>query len=78
LPVISGHNPSGTSVRTVSQFAKSYNLGARKSRNSRKSLTNLVKGLTNDDDISTGEKFIKYDYGPQGNMEHYGKTGLDK
>lgn len=27
LPVISGHNPSGTSVRTVSQFAKSYNHG---------------------------------------------------
>ncbi|KAK4007766.1 gastric triacylglycerol lipase [Daphnia magna] len=46
LPVISGHNPSGTSVRTVSQFAKSFNLG---------------------------QTFTRYDYGPQGNFEHYGQ-----
>ena len=65
MPVISGHNPSGTSVRTVSQFAKSYNLGTQKP------IAKLVRGFTNDD-ISTGEKFIKYDYGPQGNLEHYG------
>ena len=36
-----------------------------------KPIAKLVRGFTNDD-ISTGEKFIKYDYGPQGNLEHYG------
>jgi len=55
-------------VRTVSQFAKSYHHGLNDSFNfSENSFkTNRLK-------IILGETFIKYDYGPQGNMEHYGQ-----
>lgn len=63
--MISGHNPSGTSVRTVFQFARSYNLGSAPLFSAGAFYSTCLL-------FPTGQKFTKYDYGPQGNLEHYG------
>lgn len=56
-------------MRTVSQFAKSYHHGLNNSLIS----ANFYSDKWFKKKNILGETFIKYDYGPQGNLEHYGQ-----
>jgi hypothetical protein len=63
LPVIDGHLPAGTSVRTGAHFAMNHNSGIE--------IINWIENLLYYI-IFKGETFSAYNYGYFGNLRHYG------
>ncbi len=73
LPVIDGHNPAGTSVKTAAHFAQIYNADGilRKFVYLKISVYywNLIFPI-----LITGQTFQRYDFGPLENQIRYGQS----